>query len=167
MVNESFFLENYQLVAGPLTEFDPNSILREIHTDVSQATTRALSFVLTGELAGADNYNLSNTFNYVSKELAARGVLLDKDRIMLYGQAIGTIANLYLCSVSIYPYWYSRTSVWVGARYLVNSGGSVEVRIDYADKPFDEIAESPMFNDVVPRLIACTEMLIGRLGGKL
>lgn len=167
MVNESFFLENYQLMAGPLTEFDPNSILREIHTDVTMATRRALSFVLTGQLPDADIYNLSNTFGYVSKELAARGVLLNPERVMIYGQAIAAIANLYLCSVSIYPYWYSRNSVWVGARYLLNSAGSVEVRIDYADTPFDEIVEGQEFNVVVPRLIACTEMLIGRLGGKL
>ena len=167
MLNETFFLENYQLMAGPLTEFDPSSILHEIHTDVSSAAHRAFTFVMTGQIPDADVYNLPNTFKYVSNELATRGVLLNPERVLTYGKSISDVANLYLSCVSIYPFWFSRRSVWVGARYREGFSTSVEMRIDYDDTPFDPVVESHEFSTAIPQLIACTEMLIGRLGGKL
>ena len=165
--NSYFFIPDYQMVAGPLTEFDPAAILAEVNDDLNRLINRAFEFVLTNRLSDDLGYSMQGTFNYVSKELSIRGITLDSDSVVTYAGAIQNIGKEFMRATSTSPYWFSRYGKWVGARYSANSPGSVEFYLNYSECKFPEYEGQVQHQEITPKLLTVVDMLLGNLGGRL
>ena len=75
---ELVYLPGFQWEVGPLTEFDPHALLREINDDVSKAIGQALDFANTGSI-GELTQPLQNSFMYVGTTLSSFGKDLELD----------------------------------------------------------------------------------------
>lgn len=160
------FIPDYQSAAGPLTEFDPNAILREINDDVNSVINTAMQFIETSELGNLE-FMLKRTFAYVSTELSMRGITLDKDSALVYGSAIENIGREFVLAVSAHPAWFTRYGKWMGARYSTNSPQAVEFMLDYQQVKFPQYEVLGAYAEISPNMLNVVNMLIGSLGGKL
>jgi len=168
MYSSSYFLiPDYQEVAGPLTEFDPNAVLREINDDLNSVINLAFKFVEEGSIGDTLPYMLPNTFKYVSTELATMGVLLTDAQAMEYGRAIQDVARGFMTAVSTSPHWFTRYGKWIAARYSATRIGAVEFKLDYNQVKFPALENRETFERVSPRMLTVIDMLIGSLGGRL
>lgn len=165
--NSYFFIPDYQEIAGPLSEFDPNSILREVNDDLNGVINKAFQFVETGSIGDDLPFMMKNTFNYVSTELATRGVVLDGAMGITYGMAIQNVGKAYMLAVADSPFWFTRYGKWVQARYNTNRPGAVEFLLDYRTVKFPQYETQDAYNMTTPKLLAVIDMLIGSLGGRL
>lgn len=168
MYSSSYFLiPEYQEVAGPLTEFDPNSILREVNDDLNNVINLAFKFVEGGSIGDELPFMLPNTFKYVSTELSTMGLVLNEKQAMEYGRAIQDVGKAFMTAVSTSPHWFTRYGKWIAARYSATRIGAVEFKLDYNQVKFPQLESREMFESVSPRMLTVIDMLIGSLGGRL
>ncbi|HCJ9459004.1 TPA: hypothetical protein NV912_004850, partial [Escherichia coli] len=88
-----FYIPGYQLLAGPLTEFSPNDVLREVNDDLNSIINTAMSFVERGTIGSELKFMMNNTFGFVSRTLNAHGVVLENEQVITYGTAIQNIGR--------------------------------------------------------------------------
>ncbi|QVW55657.1 hypothetical protein pEaSNUABM9_00061 [Erwinia phage pEa_SNUABM_9] len=168
MLSKSYFLiPDYQDICGPLSEFDPHAVLREINDDLNGVINKAFAFVQAGSIGDELPFMLPNTFNYISTELSTRGVVLEGRQTLVYGAAIQDVGKAYMTAVSTSPHWFTRYGKWVGARYSINRPGGVEFLLDYNQVKYPDLETSEAFDNLSPKLLTVIEMLIGSLGGRL
>lgn len=168
MLSNSYFLiPDYQDICGPLSEFDPASILREVNDDLNSIINRAFEFVETGSIGTELPFMLPHTFGYVATELSSRGVVLSGEQTLVYGNAIQEVGKAYMTAVSTSPHWFTRYGKWVGARYSNGYVGGVEFLLDYNQVKFPQYESLELFDATSPKLLTVIEMLIGSLGGRL
>lgn len=166
MSEQYFLINNYQFNAGPLTEFDPNSILREINTDVNNIINLAISFVQEGSV-GQLEYTLPNSMQFVSRELNARGITIEGESLLTYGRAIQDIAKLYVVSLSESPFWITRFPQFCGARYSNLIPDAVEMMVNFSQIKYPELENQQTLEQVSPVMMNVVMELIGSLGGGL
>lgn len=168
MLSNSYFLiPDYQMTAGPLTEFDPAAILSEVNDDMNRVINRAFDFVRTNQLDGDLTFSMQGTFNYISKELSSRGITLDNDSVVVYANAIQSVGKEFLLAISSSPYWFARYGKWVGARYSPTCIGGVDFYLDYNQVKYPEFEGQEAYQEITPRLLTVVDMLVGNLGGRL
>ncbi|QQO90512.1 hypothetical protein pEaSNUABM42_00028 [Erwinia phage pEa_SNUABM_42] len=165
--NTYCLIPDYQEVAGPLTEFDPASILREVNEDMNTIINRAFTFVETGHLDSGLEFSMKNTFNYVATELSTRGIVLDNDSTVVYANAIQNVGKAFMVAISSSPYWFTRYGKWVGARYSPTCIGGVDVYLDHNQHKLPQFESAEQYQAITPRLLTVVDMLIGNLGGRL
>ncbi|QXO09448.1 hypothetical protein pEaSNUABM11_00024 [Erwinia phage pEa_SNUABM_11] len=166
MSQQYFLIHNYQFNAGPLTEFDPNSILREINTDVNNILNTAVGFIENQSIGELD-YQLPNTMNYVTNELNARGIIIEGETVMTYSRAIQEIAKLYVQALSESPFWITRFAQWCGARYSDHVPDAVEMVVDFNIIKFEALENQTTLDNISPIIMNIVHQLIGSLGGGL
>jgi hypothetical protein len=166
MSEQYFLIHNYQFNAGPLTEFDPNSILREVSTDVNNIINQAISFVQNGTVGQVD-YTLPNAMQFVSTELNAQGITIEGETLITYGRAIQDIAKLYVVSLSESPFWITRFPQFCGARYSNQVPDAVEMMLDFNQIKFPELENQQTLDQIAPIMMNVVMELIGSLGGGL
>ncbi|ANZ48590.1 hypothetical protein BIZ83_gp263 [Erwinia phage vB_EamM_ChrisDB] len=168
MLSKSYFLiPDYQDICGPLSEFDPHAVLREINDDLNGVINKAFAFVETGSIGDELPFMLPNTYQYVATELSTRGITLDGPQALVYGAAIQDVGKAFMTAVSTSPHWFTRYGKWVGGRYSTNRPGGVEFLLDYNQVKFPQFETAEAFNELSPKLLTVIEMLIGSLGGRL
>lgn len=168
MSSSSYFLiPDYQDLCGPLSEFDPHAVLREVNDDLNSVINTAFSFVETGSIGNELPFMLPNTFNYVSTELSTRGIVLSGQQTMVYGAAIQDVGKAFMTAVSTSPHWFTRYGKFMAARYSINRPGGVEFMLDYSQVKFPQFETAEAYNSMSPKLLTVIEMLIGSLGGRL
>ncbi|ANZ48317.1 hypothetical protein BIZ78_gp258 [Erwinia phage vB_EamM_Caitlin] len=168
MSSSSYFLiPDYQDICGPLSEFDPHAVLREINDDLNGVINKAFAFVETGSIGEDLPFMLPNTFQYIATELSTRGIVLEGNQTLVYGAAIQDVGKAFMTAVSTSPHWFTRYGKFVGARYSLNRPGGVEFLLDYAQVKFPQFESAEAYNTMSPKLLTVIEMLIGSLGGRL
>lgn len=167
LANSYFLLPDYQDVAGPLTEFDPASVLREVNEDLNGVINRAFAFVESGSLNGDIGFSMQNTFNYIATELSTRGIVLDNQTTVVYANSIQNVGKEFMLAVSSSPYWFTRYAKWVGARYSPTCIGGVDIYLDYNQQKFPQFETPEIYQATTPKLLTVIDMLIGGLGGRL
>ncbi|ANZ48043.1 hypothetical protein ASESINO_30 [Erwinia phage vB_EamM_Asesino] len=166
--SEYFFIPDYQLICGPLSEFDPNAVLREVNDDLNSIINLAMSFVEKGTIGDNVGFSMPKTFDYVARELNSHGYVIEGDAVIEYAVAIQEVGKAFMTAVSNHPYWFTRYGTWVGARYGAKSRtGGVEFLLRYSMQKFPQYEQPGMAERVTPTLLAVIEMLFGNLGGKL
>lgn len=168
MVRESYFIiPDYQFICGPLTEFDPNSILREINTDLNEVLNYAIQYGITGEFPKLDRFAIQGTIEYISRELNALGYIIEGERALTYVKAVQDVAKAYLLAVSSHPHWFTRFGTWVGARYCANKPGAVEFLVRYEQVKYPEFENPEAIQTMSVGLLSVVELLLGNLAGKM
>lgn len=163
-----FYIPGYQLLAGPLTEFSPNDVLREVNDDLNSIINTAMSFVERGTIGSELKFMMNNTFGFVSRTLNAHGVVLENEQVITYGTAIQNIGRAYMTAVAQSPYWFTHYGRWVGAQYTTRNPSDVEFLLDYngGDK-FPQFASQEAYERITPQLLPVIDLLIGNLGGRV
>ncbi|QVW28526.1 hypothetical protein pEaSNUABM8_00029 [Erwinia phage pEa_SNUABM_8] len=168
MLSNSYFLiPDYQDICGPLSEFDPHAVLREVNDDLNSVINKAFAFVETGSIGDELPFMLPLTYGYVATELSSRGITLDGPQAIVYGRAIQDVGKVFMTAVSTSPHWFTRYGKWVGARYSINCVGGVEFLLDYNQVKHPQLETAEAFDNLSPKLLTVIEMLIGTLGGRL
>nr|DAY66703.1 MAG TPA: protein of unknown function (DUF4719) [Caudoviricetes sp.] len=168
MVRESYFIiPDYQFICGPLTEFDPNAILREVCTDLNTVLNYVWEYALTGHFPKLNRYALQGTFDFIGRELNSHGVLLEGERALEYVRATQEVAKAFVTAVSTEPYWFTRYGQWIGARYCAQKPGAVEFLVRYEEVKYPEYEEPALLQQLTPKIQTLTEMLLGNLAGKV
>lgn len=163
-----FYIPNYLLIAGPLTEFSPNDILREVNDDLNAVINTAMQYVEQGTIGNQLQFMMNNTFGYVSRTLNAHGVLLENEQVITYGSAIQAIGRAYVTAISQSPYWFTHYGRWVGGQYTTLNPTDVEFLLDYnGGEKFPQFATQEAYERITPQLLPVIELLIGNLGGRL
>ncbi len=165
--NSYFLIPDYQDICGPLSEFDPHAVLREINDDLNSVINKAFAFVETGSIGNELPFMLPHTFNYISTELSSRGVVLHGNQTMVYGAAIQDVGKAFMTAVSTSPHWFTRYGKFVAARYSTNRPGAAEFILDYSQVKFPQYETAEAYEATSPKLLTVIEMLIGSLGGRL
>lgn len=166
MSQHYFLIHNYQFNAGPLTEFEPNAVLREISTDVNNIINTALGFVVNNTI-GELQYQLPNTMGYITSEMNARGIILEGESVLTYSQCIQDIAKLYVVSLTESPYWFTRYAQFCGARYSAYQPDAVEMAVEFTTIKFPEYENQKALDQITPTLLNVVNQLIGSLGGRV
>lgn len=162
--DELYIIPNYQFTVGILSEFDPSQMMSCVYEDVNVM----LNFVLAPALGLVTDGNIpefmGNSLNYITRELAARGKILNVGEVTVYGAAVATLTRAYIEAVSSTPTWFTRHAQWLGARYHSNGSGAVEFMLRYGMVKLPQLSNIEQVRRISPEVTAKLEMLIGRLG---
>lgn len=160
---ELVYIPDFQWEAGPLTEFDPHALLREINDDVSRAIGQALTFATTGTV-GELAQPLQNSFMYVGTTLSSFGKDLEMDEAAVYAGALQKAALRYLDGLSNTTMWVSHHPNFLAAQYSKNTPGDLEalVRFDVRRPQLEGFDVTPtLVREVSPTLLYVTKQLLG------
>ena len=160
---ELVYLPGFQWEVGPLTEFDPHALLREINDDVSKAIGQALDFANTGSI-GELTQPLQNSFMYVGTTLSSFGKDLELDEAKVYTRALQKAALCYLDGLSNTSMWVSHHPNFLAAAYSKDSPGDLEtmVRYDIRRPQLEGYDVTPaLVREVTPTLLYVTKQLLG------
>lgn len=160
---ELVYLPGFQFDVGPLTEFDPHSLMREVNDDVSKVIGQALDFANTGGI-GELKPPLENSFTFVGTQLASFGKDLDLDEAKVYTRALQKAALAYVNGLSGTSMWVSHHPNFLAARYTADGSGDLEiaVRYDILRPQIEGYNVTPaLIAEVTPTLLYVTKQLIG------
>ncbi|AWN09081.1 hypothetical protein MLDJOKPK_00154 [Salmonella phage SPAsTU] len=162
-----FIIPDYLFIAGPLTEFPPNEVLREVNDDLNQVINTAMQFVEQGSV-GELKFMMTNTFEYVAKVLNQHGIVLEGNQVITYGTAIQNIGKAYMTAVASSPLWFTHYGRWCAAQYTTHNPAAVEFLLDYSGgMKFPQYNNPQAYETITPQLLPVIELLIGNLGGAL
>lgn len=166
---DMFIIYDYQQIAGPVGEFDPASILREISTDVNTIINGIVDFCTVGSFFGDKplSVQLPNTLSYIQRELAAHNVVLDMQNVVAYVSGAQKIALAYATALSSNWHWLGYYPEWIGARHSLNAIGGVEFVVSFNTLKFEAFSSPQASFEATPKAMVVLEMLIGNLGGSL
>lgn len=161
-----FYIPNYQYIAGPLSELDPNALMREVVTDVNMVVQKGLMFALYGT-SGELELPLTHTCQYVGNEFASRGTVTDLESASVYLKSAQAIANELINELQSDFRGMTRQLDYLGCRYVENSPQDLEMIIrlekprleDFADLSVAE--ESRISNEIRPSLVTVTKLMMG------
>lgn len=166
MFEHYFLIPDYQRYIGPLSEFDPNAILREINDDVNSIINKAFEFMRQGSI-GDLTYMLPNTLHHVTTELNTHGKVLSLHESQVYMSAIQDTAKQYVIAMSGSSHWIARYPRWMGARHSLTAVGSVECLVDFDTVKYPDFDNGLLASEATPGMLNVVTQLIGSLGGKL
>lgn len=162
--DEYYYLPDYQFTAGVLAEFDPAQMLSCIYEDVNTMLNFVLAPALGIETDGQIPTFMNSTMNYITREVAARGVVMNLNDAHTYGASVAQLAKAYVDIISKTPIWFTHYAQWLSARYHNSGSGAVEFSLRYGMAKLSQLDDFEKLRHLSPEVQSKLEMLIGRLG---
>lgn len=161
---ELIYFPGFQKIAGPLTEVDPQILMREVNDDISRTIGRALDFANTGavgELEAPMNRSLLAVGDLLTKEHDVDWTL---ERVMSYQHSLAAVGKEYLDQLMNTSLWVTHHPNFIAARYARENSEDLEVLVRYdVQRPqLDGYRVDLEFVEKVkPTLHYVTRMLLG------
>lgn len=161
---EFIYFPGFQKLAGPLTEVDPQILMREVNDDISRTIGKALDFANTGgigELEAPMKRSLLTVGDLLTKEHSVDWSL---EKILSYQQSLAAVGKEYLNQLMGTSLWVTHHPNFIAARYARENSEDLEVLVRYdVQRPqLDGYRiDTEFVEKVKPTLHYVTQMLLG------